>query len=167
MTKFNYDQYMNKFATDDLLHKLFFAIYTFGILLMALHVNYTYQVSGMQHSTSYSDISDQNFDHNRILGSATTLRAQYCPDYRPYVIGFSVGWIITRLAILIMYSIVFYFIKPQGKFAFFSKAPVSILSEALRSAFVCLLSLLLQVALLCVLISFLSLLPVHIAMLTS
>jgi low temperature requirement protein LtrA len=45
MAKFDFDQYMNKFANDDMLHKLFFLVYSFGLVLIALNVNSTYSVS--------------------------------------------------------------------------------------------------------------------------
>lgn len=44
MAKFDFDQYMNKFATEDLLHKVFFAIYSMGLVVMILDVNETSKV---------------------------------------------------------------------------------------------------------------------------
>ena len=41
MAKFYFDQYMNKFASDDLIHKIFFTVYTLGLVTMILDVNET------------------------------------------------------------------------------------------------------------------------------
>ena len=45
MSKFDFDQYMNKFTSEDLVHKLFFAVYLLGLSLMVLDVNESSEVS--------------------------------------------------------------------------------------------------------------------------
>jgi low temperature requirement protein LtrA len=44
MAKFDFDQYMNKFATEDLLHKVFFTVYSMGLVVMILDVNESSEV---------------------------------------------------------------------------------------------------------------------------
>jgi hypothetical protein len=45
MCKFDFDQYMNKFTSEDLVHKLFFAVYSLGLAVMVLDVNESSHVS--------------------------------------------------------------------------------------------------------------------------
>jgi hypothetical protein len=45
MCKFDFDQYMNKFTSEDLVHKVFFAIYSLGLAVMVLDVNESSEVS--------------------------------------------------------------------------------------------------------------------------
>jgi hypothetical protein len=51
-----------------------------------------------------------------------------CPQYQPYSEGFAIGWITTRASILTMYLIINAFVKPQGKYVLYAKAPILILS---------------------------------------
>lgn len=108
MAKFDFDQYMNKFANDDLIHKIFFFVYSIGLVIMTLNVNYT---------SAHDD---------RRLADAE--RSSFCPEYQPYMIGFTIGCLITRMSILIMYGMIWQFVQPQGKYVFYSKAPILILS---------------------------------------
>lgn len=45
MSKFDFDQYMNKFDGEDLVHKIFFLFYSLGNVIMILNVNETSEVS--------------------------------------------------------------------------------------------------------------------------
>jgi low temperature requirement protein LtrA len=44
MSKFDFDQYMNKFEGEDLVHKIFFLFYALGNVIMILNVNETSEV---------------------------------------------------------------------------------------------------------------------------
>ena len=52
-----------------------------------------------------------------------------CPAYRPYVFGYTVGWLMTRGATILMYCIVAHYLRPQGAYAFFTKVPILTLSK--------------------------------------
>jgi hypothetical protein len=45
MCKFDFDQYMNKFTSEDLVHRIFFAVYSLGLAVMVLDVNESSHVS--------------------------------------------------------------------------------------------------------------------------
>ena len=47
MCKFDFDQYMNKFTSDDFVHKIFFAVYLLGLSLMVLDVNESSKVKNI------------------------------------------------------------------------------------------------------------------------
>jgi hypothetical protein len=53
-----------------------------------------------------------------------------CPGYRLYEYGYYSGWLITRTAFLAMYSLIGYFIRPQGFYSFITKAPIFLTSAS-------------------------------------
>lgn len=63
MCKFDFDQYMNKFTSEDLVHKIFFAVYSLGLAVMVLDVNESSHVS---HDPSHDD-SPHSLSHPLLL----------------------------------------------------------------------------------------------------
>lgn len=106
MSKFELDQYLNKFSQKDLLHSLFMIIYSFGLFISILNINSTSQ---------YNDV----FNPDGVVS---------CPGYKYYEFGYSVGWLITRGSLLFMYTLIYVFIQPQGIYVFITKAPILVCS---------------------------------------
>jgi hypothetical protein len=76
MNKFEMDLYLSKYGFNDIVNKCFLVVYSTGIFFMILNVNAT----------------TVEFGSSGVLYNFH----QECHEYRGYVIGFSVGWIITR-----------------------------------------------------------------------
>ena len=82
MNKFEMDLYLSKYGFNDVVNKIFLVTYATGIFIMILHVNAT----TVEHGSSGILL---NFH-------------QECHEYRSYVVGFSVGWLITRGTICVL-----------------------------------------------------------------
>ena len=80
MNKFEMDLYLSKYGFNDIANKVFLVVYATGIFFMILNVNATTVEHGNSGTTSSLVM---NFH-------------QECHEYRGYVVGFSIGWIITR-----------------------------------------------------------------------
>lgn len=76
MNKFEMDLYLSKYGFNDVVNKTFLVVYSVGIFLMILNVNAT----SVEHGSSGISVHFH----------------QDCHEYRSYVVGFSVGWIVTR-----------------------------------------------------------------------
>jgi hypothetical protein len=80
------DEYSNRFFHDDVFHRLVYLIYTLGVFIMTLNINYTYK------------------DHRRFLIAHDPLGD--CPFVEEYWNGFSYGFFITRGSLLVLYALV-------------------------------------------------------------
>ena len=76
MNKFEMDLYLSKYGFNDLVNKTFHIVYSIGIFIMIINVNAT----------------TVEFGNSGVLLQFH----QECHEYRSYVVGFSVGWLITR-----------------------------------------------------------------------
>ena len=77
MNKFDMDLYLSKYGFHDAVNKVFLVVYSTGIFVMILNVNATTVKIGNS-------------------GELLIEFYQDCHEYRGYVVGFSVGWIMTR-----------------------------------------------------------------------
>lgn len=83
MNKFEMDLYLSKYGFNDMVNKVFLVVYATGIFIMILNVN----AMTVEHGSTGILLSFH----------------QECHEYRGYVVGFSVGWLITRGSVLMMY----------------------------------------------------------------
>lgn len=81
------DEYSNRFFADDIFHRLVYYVYTFGVFVMTLNINYTIS------------------DHHRRLYDSSFGDCIYVNEYWN---GFAYGFLITRLSLILLYSMVCY-----------------------------------------------------------
>lgn len=122
MAKFELDQYLNKFGQRDLGHNLFLLVYAFGLFISILNINSTEEVRAVLRWFFKRLLTWQWSERNGIDSVS-------CPGYRLYEYGYYSGWLIIRGAFLIMYSLIGYFVKPQGVYSFITKAPTFLTSN--------------------------------------
>jgi hypothetical protein len=67
----------------------------------------------------------------RLAGGSAEDLPLHCPEVKSYIAGFTTGWLITRLSLLIMYIMIAVYVHPQGIFLLESKAPILIASKCL------------------------------------
>jgi hypothetical protein len=70
----------------------------------------------------------ENLASNSRSLAAGSARHVACVAYGPYSFGFSLGWLITRSSIFIMYCLIAHHVKPQGEYLLKSKSPILISS---------------------------------------
>ena len=84
------DEYSNRFFSDDVFHRVVYYIYTFGVFIMTYNVNYTY------------------VDHRRRLAESSDYAIGDCPYVYQYWDGVAYGFFITRISLIILYTLVCY-----------------------------------------------------------
>lgn len=85
------DEYANRFYSDDLVHKLIYLVYTFGVFIQVLNINSVHE--GYSHSSC---------GYSQVFGA-----------------GFVLGILLTRISIIATYAVVMYHnIKARDQFLF-------------------------------------------------
>jgi hypothetical protein len=85
------DEYSNRFFSDDVFHRVVYYIYTFGVFVMTYNVNYTY------------------VDHRRRrLEETSEYAIGDCPYVYQYWDGVAYGFFITRVSLIMLYTLVCY-----------------------------------------------------------
>ena len=85
------DEYSNRFFRDDIFHRLVYFVYTYGVFIMTLNINYTY--------SGHRLLADSSLDHNAV---------GLCPYVKTYWNGFAYGFFITRGSLVLLYTMVSY-----------------------------------------------------------
>lgn len=94
------DTYSNRFFADDLFHRLVYCVYTLGVFIMTLNINYTYK------------------PYYRRLAASTHQSIGDCPYVQEYWDGFAYGFFITRGCLVLLYACICY--QNRGAYQQFS-----------------------------------------------
>jgi hypothetical protein len=87
------DTYANRFFANDLFHRLVYFVYSYGVFIMTLNINYTYKA----------------YTHRSLAISHIGIGR--CPYIAAYWQGFAYGFFITRISLFMLYSMICYYDK--------------------------------------------------------
>lgn len=91
ISRYSIDEYSNRFFSDDVFHRLVYFLYTFGVFIMTLNI-------------SSEDNASDGSGHRVLVESSSDLGN--CNIHSDYSIGFFAGFIVTRISLVALYSMV-------------------------------------------------------------
>jgi hypothetical protein len=97
ISRFSIDEYANRFFADDVFHRVVYFIYTFGVFVMTLNIRG--EVPGVEDSSEHTRMR-YLIEKDSELGN--------CEVRTDYAVGFAAGFILTRAALVCLYSMVSY-----------------------------------------------------------
>ena len=96
MSRYSIDEYSNRFFADDIFHRLVYFVYTFGVFVMTMNIS--------------SEVAGGHDDgHRRLVENTSDLGN--CEIHSDYSHGFFAGFIVTRLSLVALYSMISYYDK--------------------------------------------------------
>lgn len=93
ISRYSIDEYSNRFFADDIFHRLVYFVYTFGVFIMTMNIS--------------SNIPGGDEEHRRHLMESQS-EIGNCLVRSDYANGFAAGFIITRVSLVSLYSMVSY-----------------------------------------------------------